>query len=147
MVGSSASNGAAESAVSMAGKGIRKLRIALENNYKIKLPSNHQVVPWLVLHAGFCHNRYQLGHDGRTPYSRIRGKPFNAPICEFAESIWYKIPKRLIGPDLNKWDDKWSVGVFLGVRTSSNEIYVGTGSGIVKCRTIRRRPASQRWSA
>ena len=95
----------------------------------------------------FCHNRFQVGHDGRTPYARIRGKPFSAPICEFAESIWFQMPKRMIGPDLNTWDDKWAVGVFLGVRTHSNEIYVGTNTGVVKCRTIRRRPVGERWSA
>ena len=58
----------------------------------------------------------------------------------------YKIPKRFIGPDLNdKWDDRWGKGVFLGVRPTSNEIYVGTPSGVIKCRTIRRRMVADRW--
>ena len=119
--------------------GVRKLRIALENRFDMQIPIEHHIIPWLVIHAGFVHNRFQVGHDGKTPYSRIRGKAFDKPLCEFAECVHYKIPKRQIGPDLNKWDARWSEGIFLGIRTASNEIFVGTPTGVVKCRTIRRR--------
>ena len=98
-VGSSQSNGPAESAVSIIGDGIRKLRIAIENRYAITLPVNSDITTWLVLHAGFVHNRFQVGHDGKTPHSRIRGRPFNKELCEFAQLVHYKIPKRIIGPD------------------------------------------------
>ena len=99
----------------------------------------------VIIHAGFVHNRFQTGHDGKTPHSRIRGKPFEKSLCEFGECVHYKVPKRLIGPDLNKWDERWSEGIFLGVRTISNEIYVGTPSGVIKCRTIRRRVPESRF--
>ena len=59
--------------------------------------------------------------------------------------MFYKIPNRFIGPDLNKWDDRWGKGIFLGVRPTSNELYVGTPPGVVKCRTLRRRVESDRW--
>ena len=59
--------------------------------------------------------------------------------------VFYTIPKRFIGPDLNKWDDRWAKGVFLGVRTVSNELFIGTPSGVIKCRTLRRRVSSDRW--
>ena len=88
-VGSSQSNGPAESAVSIIGDGIRKLRIAIENKYSIVLPVNSNITAWLVLHAGFVHNRFQVGHDGKTPHSRIRGRPFNRELCEFAECVHY----------------------------------------------------------
>ena len=86
-VGSSQSNGAIEGAVSTAERGIRRLRLALENKYRVQIPVSHQVVPWLVLHAGFTHNRFQIGHDGKVPYSRIRGKMFDKSLCEFAECV------------------------------------------------------------
>merc|ERR1711879_1035044 len=62
-VGSSRSNGDIEGAVSTAERGIRRLRLALESNYKVKVPLDHSVVPWLVLHAGFVHNRFQVDDD------------------------------------------------------------------------------------
>ena len=52
-VGSSQSNGSIENAVSLSERGVRKLRIALENRYKVKIPINHDVITWLVLHQGF----------------------------------------------------------------------------------------------
>ena len=144
-VSSSQSNGHAVSAVSTAGDGIRKLRIAVENKYNIKLPIESDVIPWLVQHAGFAHNRFMVGHDGKTPFARIRGRNFDKEICQFGECVYYRIPKIIIGPDLNKWDDQWALGVFLGIRPVSNEFFVGTSAGTIKCRTIRRRVASQRW--
>ena len=81
---------------------IRKLRIALESNYKVKIGLAHPIVSWMIRHAGFVHHRFQVGEDGKTPYQRIRGKVFDKPICELGESVFYKIPKRMIGPELNK---------------------------------------------
>ena len=98
-VSSSQSNGHAESAVSTASDGIRKLRIAVENVYNIKLPIDSDIIPWLVVHAGFVHNRFMRGHDGKTPFSRIRGRHFDKDMCAFGECVHYKIPKRIIGPD------------------------------------------------
>ena len=71
---------------------------------------------------------------------------FDKSLCEFAECVHYRIPKRLIGPDLNKWDDRWGSGIFLGIRPISNEVYVGTKDGILKCRTIRRKAPDARWN-
>ena len=145
-VGSSQSNGSAENAVSCSERGIRKLRIALEDQYKLKIPLEHNIIPWLVQHAGFAYNRFQVGHDGKTPYSRIRGRSFDKSLCEFGECIHYKIPKRIIGPELNKWDERWAEGIFLGVRAISSELWVGTPQGVLKVRTIRRRVPDSRWN-
>ena len=64
----------------------------------------------------------------------------------FGERIHCRIPRRPTGPDLNKWDPRWADGVFLGVRAISNEVFVGTPEGIVKCRAIRRKTPDQRWN-
>ena len=49
-VGSSQSNGSAENSVSISERGVRKLRIALESRYKVKIPLDHNIIPWLVIH-------------------------------------------------------------------------------------------------
>ena len=86
-VGSSQSNGDAEGAVGTAEVGIRRLRKALENRYGVTIPVEHDVVPWLVRHAGFSHNKFQVGHDGKTPHARVRGKHFDKAICEFGVCV------------------------------------------------------------
>ena len=96
------------------------------------------------MHAGCCYNRFQVGLDGKTPYMRTRGKIFNNSICEFGESEFYRVPKRIIGPELRKWDDQWASGIFLGIKPTSNEAYVGTSSGVLRCRSVRRKPVKDR---
>ena len=76
----------------------------------------------------------------------IAAKLSIGPSVSLLNVFFYKIPKRLIGPDLNKWDKRWAIGIFVGVRAVSNEVYVGTSQGVIKCRTIRRRVPSERWN-
>ena len=90
-VGASQSNGDAEGAVRTAEVGVRRLRKAIENRYNVTILVEHDIVPWLVRHAGFVHNRFQVGHDGKTPHTRVRGKDFDEAICEFGEIVYYKI--------------------------------------------------------
>ena len=52
--------------------GGRRFRKALESRYNVVILVEEDVVPWLVRHAGFSHNRFQAGHDGKTPHARVR---------------------------------------------------------------------------
>ena len=36
--------------------------------------------------------------------------------------------------------------IFLGIRAISNEVFIGTNEGIVKCRAVRRKPPNERWN-
>ena len=40
--------------------------------------------------------------------------------------------------------DKYVEGIFLGIVERSSEIYVGTAAGVVRGRSLRRRPPSER---
>ena len=51
--GSSQSNGAVEIAVQHAQSRVRSLRLALEQNYGVKIPIDHPIIPWMCLHSGF----------------------------------------------------------------------------------------------
>ena len=144
-VGSSASNGAAENAVDLVKGLIRRGRLAVEHRFVSKLPLKHMSVPWLVQHVCFCHNRFSVGKDGKTPYSRSRGKDFDKALVEFGERVLYIRPHNHIGPNLNQADVRAEFGIFLGLRPISNEIYIGTPSGIKKVRTIHRVSDDKKW--
>ena len=45
-----------------------------------------------------------------------------------------------------KLDSLWSDGVFLGYRSISGEIVVGTESGVFKTRTVQRKAYEHRWN-
>eukprot|EP00971_Amphidinium_carterae_P059903 1184947-Amphidinium_carterae.2 len=38
-------------------------------------------------HVGFTHNRFQLGQDGQTPYSRTWGQKYKSAIIAFGETV------------------------------------------------------------
>ena len=113
-VGSSQSNGSIESAIGEVEAQIRTGRLALENNFMVTIQIHHPIIPWLVMHSGFVINRFLIGHDGQSPYQRIRRKPFDKPVIELGETVWYKKPKNTIGPGLNKYDSRWGEGIFSG---------------------------------
>ena len=50
------------------------LKSALESRYDITVKEDDLVLTWLIEYAGVLINKYEVGHDGKTPYERTRGK-------------------------------------------------------------------------
>jgi hypothetical protein len=63
-VGSHASNGVVERAIQSVGGQVRVLRSCLEEKWNVKLESKHAVIPWIMEHATYTLNRFEVGHDG-----------------------------------------------------------------------------------
>ena len=142
-VGSSASNGVAERGVQTVEGQIRVLKDALETRLKEVIPSTHNILAWLVEFAGTLVNRYEVGRDGKTPHERLRGKQSRLLGLEFGEKVHFR--KTPVGNKMAKLDSLWSDGVFLGYRSMSGEVIVGTKDGVFKSRTVRRRAFEHRW--
>ena len=143
-VGSSASNGVAERGVQTVEGQIRVLKDALEARLGTEVPSNHNVLAWLVEFAATLVNRYEVGRDGRTPHERLRGKASRLVGLEFGERVNFR--RTAVGSRMAKLDSLWSDGVFLGYRAVSGEIVVGTSDGVYKTRTVKRKPYEHRWA-
>ena len=54
--------------------------------------------------------------DGRTGYSRLKGREHTSGIAVLGEAIWCKLPKTA---DLTKLDDRWRAAIWLGSRTEA----------------------------
>ena len=90
-VGESQSNGAVERAVRSTKDQVRTQRIALQRRIGRKIPAGHAAMTWLVQHAGDVITKYQVGHDGKTAFDRIMGKPCHEDIIEFGETVHYRL--------------------------------------------------------
>ena len=77
---------------------------------------------------------------------RLRGTTCNKPMARFGEHIM-SLPLDALNTDENKIETKMKDGVWLGTIDRTDETIVGTKFGVVKCRTIRRRPEGQQWCA
>ena len=138
-VGSSGSNGVIERAVQAIEDQVRTIKLALESRIGVKIPSDHDVVPWIVEYAATIINKGQVGADGKTAYERLKGKPAHLSGLEFGEKLLWKssVPAR---ERRNKMDSDWRHGAFLGQRALSGEYLVGTSDGVCRPRSIYRRP-------
>ena len=79
---------------------IRALKDALDARFCVTVASNHIFLVWMVEFAGALINRCEVGHDGKTPYGRLRKKSELGELVNF------------VGNRLAKLDSLWVDGVF-----------------------------------
>ena len=72
--GASASNGIVERHIQTVEHQIVTMKEALGDRWKVKIPSKHPVMAWLVEYAAHLVNRFEVGKDGKTSYERCKGK-------------------------------------------------------------------------
>ena len=71
---------------------VKCFRIYLRETAKVEITTESPLLPWLIRHCGWILSRYAVRADGRTGYSRLKGREYTAGISIFGEAIWYKLP-------------------------------------------------------
>ena len=104
----------AEKAIQSVQDQVRELKLALEKRWGIQIPLRHSVIPWVVEYAAFLLNWYEVGHDGKTAYERLKGKRAKTLGIEFGEGFHWRM-KQAKGA-LGTLDSLWSDGVLLGIK-------------------------------
>ena len=122
---------------------VRCFRIYLREKAKLEITTESPLLPWLVRHCGWILSRYAVRADGRTGYSRLKGREYTSGIAIFGEAIWYKLPKTA---DLTKLDDRWRTAIWLGKSDRSDEHIIGLENGAVLARSVRRKVEGKRWN-
>ena len=87
-----------------------------------QIPSNHNILAWLVEFAGTVVNRYEVGRDGKTPFERLRGKQSRLIGLEFGEKVNLQL-RTAVGVRMAKLDSLWSDGVSWGIAPSRNRCW------------------------
>ena len=142
-VAESQSHGVIEKAVQEIETQARTLMSALEARLRAKIPCDHPMASWLVEYAAALLNLYREGKDGKTPMERLKGDKHGRPMAEFGEQILYMpLGDRPAFPE-----PRFLEGTWLGIDLRTGEVLIGTRSGVVRARTIRRRLEGERWSA
>ena len=72
--GESQTNGLAERSIRTLEEQTRVHLAALEARIKIQIPSQRPMLAWIVEHAAYILNLYQIGRDSKTAYGRLHGK-------------------------------------------------------------------------
>ena len=101
------------------------------------------MVPWLVEYAAVLLNRFEVGRDGRTAFERSKGRKARTLGLEFGEAVLWK--RRPVGGALAKFSCLWDDGIYLGTRGASGEILAADPQGVLRTRTVQRKPYEERW--
>ena len=117
----SQSNGATENAVRNLRGHFRTMRLDLESRLERKIPVDHALMHWMVEASALLQTAMNVGEDGMTAWTRIRGRPFAMRGYAFGEKIMWKMPTKgpQAQPDGNA-GSRWGEGIFLGYSRSSN---------------------------
>ena len=67
-----------------------------------------------------------------------------SPLCMFGESVFALIPDHEVRAA--KLTNRWISGCWWGRDASSDEHLVETKDGLLKCRSVRRKPPGEQWS-
>jgi hypothetical protein len=141
-VKSSGSNGNVERGIQEVEGSIRKLFLGLQERVGRSLDARERIVAFIPDYAAYLWNRLAVGSDGKVPYERIKGKKPTVLGLEFGEKLLYKIKLK---SRLEKINQRWDYGIFVGVRRRSNEVVVCTKEGLITVRSVRRIPVEERW--
>ena len=143
-VGESQSNGKAERAVQTVEDQIRTVKLALEARIGARIPCNHPIMHWVVIHCADILNKYTLNKSsGMSPYEETHGQRPPERRAELGERVSYYTPKK----GRKKLDPRWKLCIYLGHAENSNEVYVGVHNcNVRRTRTVLRVVSESRWS-
>ena len=114
----------------------------LEANTNLDIDMRHVALPWLLEWTGVTLNRYVVHKSGKMAYRYVASKKSSRPVATFSGKVLY-MPLKTERLKLGKDEPTMKEGLWLGVRMRGGEALIGTESGVVKARTIRRLPKSQ----
>ena len=134
--------GSVEKAVDLVKGMLRTHLSALERKVQGEIPIHHPVMAWLVSHVAECLSKYQVGHDGKTPFQRHFGKPVKDEGLEFGELVFYRLRKG----EVKDLDAKWMPGLWLGKPWGAITHRIWTGDRTIEAYAVQRRPRDERWS-
>ena len=135
------SDGETESAIRELEKQIRVLKSSVERKMQLVIKDDHPVMAWIPQHSGFLLSRFQVAADGKTAH-RLKGKAYRRELDDFAEKVRFMPVTH--GGHMNKLESRWELGRFVGIRPKSNEALIMTERGVVRARTRRRLPKTDR---
>ena len=72
---------------------MRAMKICLEQRIQMKIDTSWKIVEWMVELAPTLVNQCLVGHDGKTPYARLRKKNSSKDIVEIREKVLAKISR------------------------------------------------------
>ena len=88
--GESPSNGNVEEAGKTTRSILKVFKDMIDTKIREEVPSDSQVMQWLVRWAAMLYSRFKVGADGKSSYERQKGRKCKQEVLPFAEKVMYK---------------------------------------------------------
>ena len=109
----------------------------IETNTGVQLSAISPASLFAIRYAGFVLSRFTVRPDGRTPFQYLVGTPYVSLLCMCGELVFASILDHEVRAKLT---NRWISGCWWRRDASSDEHLVGTKNGLLKCRSVRRKP-------
>ena len=94
------------------------------------------LLPWLIRHAAWLIARFHTrSRDQMTPYRLVTGSDYSHPLATLGEVVLGKLPTTK-----SKAQRRWVKGLRLGKLDRDDSHILGTSSGAIAVRSVRRLP-------
>ena len=110
----------------------------IEMNTVIQLSATCPAIPLAVRYAGSALTRFTTRPDGRTPFQFCSVLHMFSPLCVFGESVFAMLADHQMRSA--KFTSGWISRCWWGRDGSSDEHLVCTKFGLLKCKSVRRKP-------
>ena len=114
----------------------RTSKVASEESLGVSISSNSPILQWLMRHQRFLRNRFVVRSIVRTPFEELTMSKFQSPLLNFGETVHAKES----GAQEGKLVSSWDLGIWMGRSTRTNDHLVDTRTGVIRARTVNRRP-------
>ena len=115
------SNGSAERAVQEVMSQVRGMKIALDQRLGTTVKTDWKALEWMVELSAVLINRCLVGHDGKTPYSRLMVKNSSKELLEFGERVLAKVTRCHTSTRKQALMSRWEDAIWVGVAKKANE--------------------------
>ena len=113
-----ACNGRAERAVRTTEEQTKLIKLDFEKRSGVGVSAHSSLFTWMVRHGVDLFNKRQPGFDGRTPFERLRGRPYQGELLPFGAPVLHRLSGLPVGGVLV---DRWNPGSWLGKTSDSDE--------------------------
>ena len=105
----------------------------LEDKMQMKIPDDHVLRAWAMVHGSWLLNRYHLtSSNGVTAYMAVRGRPYKGRVCAFGEEVY------ALDSLQQKYQCQWRRGCWLTKDEADHDIVAVGAQEVLRSKAVRK---------
>ena len=107
----------------------RAIKLNIERAIGAEIPTEANIIEWIVEHAVYICNHVMVGEDGKTAQMRLTGRKRQVRLVEMGEMVLAKVRRKKKTMKKTHLQARWMFGTWLGIANRTNENLVALDQG------------------